>query len=61
MHRSMTADLKEETDLDGNKRFVIECQKVKRQELDEIESLDVRIFYWAAFYGYERYVKYMIL
>lgn len=59
--KAMSADLQEETDENGNKRFIIQCRKVKRQELNKIELLDVRIYYWAAFYGYDRYVKYMIL
>jgi len=43
---------------DGRKK--IKCSRVKRQELNEQETIDLRVFYWAAFYGKDKFVKIMI-
>lgn len=49
----------EKTD-DGDKT-IIKCVKVKKQELTPDEEIDCRIFYWAAFNGYKKYLRLMIL
>ena len=43
----------------GGKK-IIRCLRVKRQELDDGERVYMRIFYWAAFFGMNRYLKLMI-
>ena len=48
-------------EVNGVKKSIIVCSKIKRQELNESESIDIRIFYWAAYYGFDRYLKYMVL
>ena len=40
---------------------IIYCVKRKRKELSEYELVDVSVFYWASFYGLNKYVRYMIL
>ena len=45
---------------DGDK-IIIKCEKVKKQQLTEEETIDCRIFYWAAFNGYKKYLRLMIL
>ena len=45
---------------DGSKT-IIECHAIKRQDLNETEEMQMRIFYWAAYYGLNKYMKYMIL
>ena len=42
-------------------KIIINCRKYKRQHLTESEAIDCRIFYWAAFNGYNRYLRLMVL
>ena len=42
-------------------KLIIECVKVKRQQLDHEEAVDMHCFYWAAFYGLNKYLRYMVL
>ena len=41
-------------------KIIIRCEKVKRQELSYDETIEVRIFYWASFYGYNAFLRYMV-
>jgi len=45
---------------DGSKT-IVDCAAVKRQDLTNEEEMQMRIFYWAAYYGLNKYLKYMIL
>ena len=42
-------------------KIIIKCEKVRKQQLTEDETIDCRIFYWAAFNGYKKYLRLMIL
>ena len=48
------------TEEEGSK-LIIDCKKVKRQQLDHAETIDMHCFYWAAFYGLNKYLRYMVL
>ena len=39
----------------------MKCNKAKHKELTKVEVVDCRIFYWAAFNGYNKYLRLMIL
>lgn len=39
---------------------VIKCRRVTRFDLTADEGLEIRLFYWAAFYGKMRYLKFMV-
>lgn len=41
-------------------KTVIVCAKIRRQELVESERQDLRIFYWAAYNGFRKILRYMI-
>ena len=42
-------------------KLLIHCQKVKASQLDHEETIDMHCFYWAAFYGLNKYLRYMVL
>ena len=44
----------------GTDKIIINCVRVKRQELEYDEQVQVRVFYWAAFYGYNYFLRYLI-
>lgn len=46
---------------EDGERLIINCQKVKKQQLDHEGTIDVHCFYWAAFYGLNKYLRYMVL
>ena len=55
------AKVKEESKAtDEGEKTLIVCAKIRRQELTEIERLDLRIFYWAAYNGFRKILRYMI-
>ena len=55
------AKVKEESKAtEEGEKTVIVCAKIRRQELTEIERLDLRIFYWAAYNGFRKILRYMI-
>ena len=45
---------------DGSKT-IVECHAVRQKDLDDDQRMQMRIFYWAAYYGLNKYLKYMIL
>ena len=47
-------------DPDTGKKIVV-CEKVNKNELTEAEQVDTRTFYWAAFNGFDKYVRYMVV
>ncbi len=53
--------LKSELKKDQDGKIVIECNAIKRQDLNYEETMQMRVFYWAAYHGLNRYLKYMIL
>ena len=54
--------LSEDLKKDENDKIIIRCEKVKQREFTtEEEVIDCRIFYWAAFNGYNKYLRLMIL
>ena len=46
---------------DDGEKIIVPCVKVKKRELTPEEEIDCRIFYWAAFNGYNKYLRLMIL
>ncbi len=53
--------LKSELQKDADGKIIIECTAIKRQDLTYEETMHMRVFYWAAYHGLNRYLKYMIL
>ena len=45
---------------DGDKK-IIHCIAVKKQQLNNDQRIDLRIFYWAAFNGFKKTIRYMIV
>jgi len=41
-------------------KTVIKCVAMKRQDLNDDETIDMRIFYWAAYNGLDRYLRLMV-
>ena len=54
-------DALERTSEEEGAKLIIDCKKVKRQQLDHSETIDMHCFYWAAFYGLNKYLRYMVL
>ena len=52
-----------EGDMDRNldDKVVIKCEKINWRQLNDAEAEDVRVFYWAAYYGFDKYVRHMIV
>ena len=42
-------------------KLLINCQRVKQAQLSHEETIDMHCFYWAAFYGLNKYLRYMVL
>ena len=42
-------------------KLLINCLKVKQAQLSHEETIDMHCFYWAAFYGLNKYLRYMVL
>ena len=41
-------------------KFKIYLTKVNKKELNDTETCELRVFYWAAFYGLKRFVRLML-
>ena len=58
MIQTKVQDEEIKTNAEGKK--IIKCTRVRRQDLTLQETLDIRAFYWAAFYGFDSYLKIMV-
>lgn len=56
----MAAGLDVTPEEEGSK-LIIHCEKIKRQQLNHEETIDMHCFYWAAFYGLNKHLRYMVL
>ena len=57
-----TEDLKKSLEVDPTTgKSIVWLKKVRRTELDDVETAELRIFYWAAFYGRAKTVNRMIM
>ena len=43
---------------DGDKKIIL-CKRIRKQDLNEDERLDLRIFYWAAYNGFKKILRFM--
>ena len=46
--------------VDGTKK-ILPCVKINRHQLNTGEKIEIRIFYWASFFGLKKSVRFMIL
>ena len=46
---------------DYGDKIIVKCEKIKKDQLEPDELVDCHIFYWAAYSGYNKYLRLMIL
>ena len=56
-----TEDLKKSLPVHENGKSIVKLAKVRRTELSDAESAELRIFYWAAYYGRSKTVNRMVM
>lgn len=42
-------------------KYIVDVVRVNKKQLSQEEAQDMRIFYWAAYYGFKKYVRLMII
>lgn len=58
-YAQVAEDMGLETNDDG--KIIIHCSAINQKQLNDVERMHMRIFYWAAYHGLNKYLRQMVL